>query len=211
VSPLGPYGSRCATKSPWLVGVAAAIHALITVWRPQVVLACNPLEQKSRKEGPGMTRYQAVRQDLDLVSAAPFPHEFHVGLVILLAKRRMLSAVSPLSDVVGQTRCDDTCESGYERRRSSPRPPVNNWVWCPRDPCRECEQKRQGSWAGSHHLFTDEFPSMPVVQLPWWHIFGIAWSRDLPYVRLRIAESPSDREPMVGALAHISREVLRLR
>ena len=28
VSPLGPPGSRCATKSPWLVGVAAAIHEI---------------------------------------------------------------------------------------------------------------------------------------------------------------------------------------
>jgi hypothetical protein len=26
VSPLGPHGSRCATKSSWLVAVAAAIH-----------------------------------------------------------------------------------------------------------------------------------------------------------------------------------------
>jgi hypothetical protein len=28
VSPLGPPGSRCATKSVWLVGVAAAIHEI---------------------------------------------------------------------------------------------------------------------------------------------------------------------------------------
>ena len=43
--------------------------------------------------------HQAVRPDLDLVSAAPLCHQFQVALVIFITKERLLSAVSPLSDV----------------------------------------------------------------------------------------------------------------
>ncbi len=71
-------------------------------------------------------RDQAIRPDRDLVGAAPWCHQFQVALVIFMKKERLLSAVSPLGDVMGQTRCDNTCQSGHDRRRSSPLPTVNN-------------------------------------------------------------------------------------
>jgi hypothetical protein len=55
-----------------------------------------------------MIRHEAIRQDLDLVYAAPFSHQFQVVLIIVIAKERWLSTDSPLSDVMRKTRCDDT-------------------------------------------------------------------------------------------------------
>jgi len=60
--------------------------------------------------------HQAVRPDLDLVGGAPLRHELQVGLVIFIAKERLLPAVSPLGNVVRQARCDDSCQSGRDRR-----------------------------------------------------------------------------------------------
>src|SRR6516165_51984 len=68
-----------------------------------------------------MVRHQAVRQDLDLVSAAPLPHKLQVTLIILVANERRLPTVSTLSDVVGQARCDDTCQSGHRQKTIRPR------------------------------------------------------------------------------------------
>ncbi len=62
-----------------------------------------------------MIRDQAIRPDLDLLGAAPWCHQFQVALVIFMTKERLLSAVSPLGDVMGQTRCDNRCQSGRER------------------------------------------------------------------------------------------------
>ena len=81
-----------------------------------------------------MIGHQAVRPDLDLVGAAPLPHELQVDPVIFIAKERLLPAVSPLGDVVRQARCDHSCQSGHDRRLSSSRPGVNNCVRCPRNP-----------------------------------------------------------------------------
>jgi hypothetical protein len=56
-----------------------------------------------------MIGHQAVRQDLNLVSAAPFCHQFQVVLVVFVTKKRLLPAVSPLSDMMGKTRGDNSC------------------------------------------------------------------------------------------------------
>jgi len=78
--------------------------------------------------------HQAVHPDLDCVGGASLRHELQVGPVIFIAKERLLPAVSPLGDVVRQARCDDSCQSGHDRRLSSSPPGVNNCVWCPRNP-----------------------------------------------------------------------------
>src|SRR5262245_12362441 len=81
-----------------------------------------------------MVRHQAVCPNLDLVGAAPLRHELQVTLVILITKKCLLPAVSPLRDVVRQARGDNSCESGHERRLSTSRSGVNNCVWCPPNP-----------------------------------------------------------------------------
>src|SRR5262245_26963916 len=78
-----------------------------------------------------MVRHQAVCPNLDLVGATPLRHELQVTLVILITKKRLLAAVSPLRDVVRQAWGDNSCESRHERRLSTSRSAVNNCVWCP--------------------------------------------------------------------------------
>ena len=51
-----------------------------------------------------MVGHQAVRQDLDVVNAAPVPHQFQVALVIFIAKEHLLPAISPLCDVMRKTK-----------------------------------------------------------------------------------------------------------
>ena len=45
------------------------------------------------------------------MGAAPWRHQFQVGLVIVFAKERLLTAVSPLNDVVRQARYYNPCQS----------------------------------------------------------------------------------------------------
>jgi hypothetical protein len=78
-----------------------------------------------------MGGHQAVGPDLDLVDTAPLRHELEVRSVILIAKKSLLAAVSPLRDVVRQARCDNSCQLGHERRLSTSGPGGNNFVWCP--------------------------------------------------------------------------------
>ena len=80
-----------------------------------------------------MVGHQTVRPDLDLVGAAPVRHEFDVTLVIFVRKKGLLPAVAALGDMMGQARCDDTCQSSHNRRVAITRPAVNNCVWCPRN------------------------------------------------------------------------------
>jgi hypothetical protein len=61
-----------------------------------------------------MIWHQAVRPDFDLVSAAPFLHQIQVDLIVVVTKERPLSTASPLNDVMGETRCDDRCQSGHD-------------------------------------------------------------------------------------------------
>ena len=62
--------------------------------------------------------HEAVRPDFNLLGKAELGHQLQVAEVILVAEKRLLPAVSPLGDVVRQTRDDDTCQSGHEGRLS---------------------------------------------------------------------------------------------
>jgi hypothetical protein len=86
----------------------------------------QPIGLSRNRDKLDMIGHEAVRPDLDLVSAAPLSHQFQVTLVIFATIERLLSAVSPLSDVMGQTRSDNRCQSSRDQSRSSPRLPVNN-------------------------------------------------------------------------------------
>jgi len=102
-----------------------------------VLFANHPGEEATPVWGqlqPGSNPYQRVRPDLHLMSPAPFTHKFPVSLVIVVTKERPLPAVSPLGDVVGHSRCDNTRQSGHDERLSLSSPVVNNSVWCPRNP-----------------------------------------------------------------------------
>ena len=84
------------------------------------------LSQWSSRDQMDMVGHKAIRPDLYLVSAAPLCHQLQVGLVIFIAEERLLPAVSPLSDVMRQTRCNNTCQSGHHRRLKKPRSLINN-------------------------------------------------------------------------------------
>ena len=77
--------------------------------------------------------HEAVRPDFNLLGKAELGHQLQVAEVILVAEKRLLPSVSPLCDVVRQTRGDDTCQSGHEGRLSAAGSPVKNYVWCPRN------------------------------------------------------------------------------
>jgi len=68
----------------------------------------QPIGRLRVRNGVGVIGHQAISPDLDPVSAAPLPHQVQVALVILIAKERLLAAVSPLGDVVWQTRDNNT-------------------------------------------------------------------------------------------------------
>ncbi len=56
-----------------------------------------------------MVGHQAVCQDVDVVNAAPVRHQFQVALVVVVAKERLLPAISPLGDVMRDTRRRHSC------------------------------------------------------------------------------------------------------
>jgi hypothetical protein len=47
-----------------------------------------------------MIGHQAIRQDLDLDSVAPLCHELDAAMVIFVTEKRLLPAVSAMSDVM---------------------------------------------------------------------------------------------------------------
>src|SRR5271157_2868945 len=51
-----------------------------------------------------MIGHQAICPDRDLLCAAKLRHELEVAMVIFLTEERLLSAVSPLGDMVGHAR-----------------------------------------------------------------------------------------------------------
>jgi hypothetical protein len=51
-----------------------------------------------------MIGHQAICPDRDLLCAAELRHELEVVLVVFLTEERLLSAVSPLGDMVGHAR-----------------------------------------------------------------------------------------------------------
>jgi len=116
---------RTAPASDARAGPREVDHASVTA----VDLSDRPSQTIGRLRNRyqmDMIGHQAACQDLNLVSAAPFSHQFQVVLVIFVAKKRLLPAVSPLSDMMRKTRGDNSCHSGHDRRLPSPRSPVDN-------------------------------------------------------------------------------------
>ena len=80
-----------------------------------------------------MIGHQAICPDRDLLCAAELRHELEVVLVIFLTEERLLSAVSPLGDMVGHARSYHTCRSSHGGKLNRPQPSVKSYVWCPRN------------------------------------------------------------------------------
>jgi len=78
-----------------------------------------------------MIGHQAICPDRDLLCAAELRHELEVVLVVFLTEERLLSAVSPLGDMVGHARSYHTCQSSHGGKLTRPQPRVKSWVWCP--------------------------------------------------------------------------------
>ncbi len=73
-----------------------------------------------------MIRYQAICPDRDLLCAAESRDELDVVLVIFLTEERLLSAVSPLGDMVRHARSYRTCQSSHGGKLTRPQPRVKS-------------------------------------------------------------------------------------
>ncbi len=73
-----------------------------------------------------MIGHQAICPDRDLFCAAESRDELEVVLVIFLTEERLLSAVSPLGDMVGHARSYHTCQSSYGGKLTWPEPRVKS-------------------------------------------------------------------------------------
>ena len=73
-----------------------------------------------------MIGHQAICSDRDLLCAAELRHELEVVLVIFLTEERLLSAVSPLGDMVGHARSYHTCQSSSGGKLTRPQPRVKS-------------------------------------------------------------------------------------
>src|SRR5271157_5978122 len=80
-----------------------------------------------------MIGHQAICPDRDLLCAAELRDELEVVLVVFLTEERLLSAVSPLGDMVGHARSYHTCQSSHGGKLTRPELHVKSWVWCPRN------------------------------------------------------------------------------
>src|SRR5271157_5383719 len=69
-----------------------------------------------------MIGHQAIYPDRDLLCAAESRDELEVVLVIFITKERLLSAVSPLGDMVGHARSYHTCQSSHGGKLTRPQP-----------------------------------------------------------------------------------------
>ena len=69
-----------------------------------------------------MIGHQVICPDRDLLCAAESRHELEVVLVIFLTEERLLSAVSPLGDMVGHARSYHTCQSSHGGKLTRPQP-----------------------------------------------------------------------------------------
>ena len=88
--------------------------------------ASQPIGRLRDRDQVDVIGHEAIGPDLDLVSTAPLPHQLQVAAVVLVTEERLLSTVSPLRDVVRETRGDDTCQSGHDARLSAAGTPVKN-------------------------------------------------------------------------------------
>ena len=73
-----------------------------------------------------MIGHQAICPDRDLFCAAESRDELEVVLVIFLTEERLLSAVSPLGDMVGHARSYHTCQSSHGGKLTWPEPRVKS-------------------------------------------------------------------------------------
>jgi hypothetical protein len=73
-----------------------------------------------------MVGHQAICPDRDLLRAAELRHELEIVLVVFLTEERLLSAVSPLGDMVGHARSYHTCQSSYGGKLARPEPRVKS-------------------------------------------------------------------------------------
>src|SRR5208337_2293320 len=64
--------------------------------------------------------------DRDLLCAAESRDELEVVLVVFLTEECLLSAVSPLGDMVGHARSYHTCQSSYGGKLTRPQPRVKS-------------------------------------------------------------------------------------
>ena len=70
--------------------------------------------------------HQAICPDRDLLCAAESRHQLEVVLVVFLTEERLLSAVSPLGDMVGHARSYHTCQSSHGGKLTRPQPRVKS-------------------------------------------------------------------------------------
>ncbi len=89
------------------IRISAALPSLAKVDHPRLAtvrLANGTSEAIGRLrdcDQVNVIGHEAVSPHCDLVNTAPLPHELQVAAVILIAKERLLPAVSPLGDVMG--------------------------------------------------------------------------------------------------------------
>ena len=80
--------------------------------------------QPSRKVN--MVGHQAICPDRDPLCAAELRHELEVVLVVFPTEECLLSAVSPLGDMVGHARSYHTCQSSHGGKLTRPQPRVKS-------------------------------------------------------------------------------------
>ena len=65
-----------------------------------------------------MVGHAAVGPNRDAVFSAPVGHQFEVSRIIFRAKKRLLSAISPLGYVVRHAWNDNSCDSSHAENLS---------------------------------------------------------------------------------------------
>ena len=73
-----------------------------------------------------MIGHQAICPDREMLCAAELRHEFEVVLVVFLTEERLLSAVSPLGEMVGHPRSYHTRQSSHGGKLTWPEPRVKS-------------------------------------------------------------------------------------
>ncbi len=103
------------------------LPALPEVDRPRVPPMCladgatQALGGLLENDQVNLIGHQAICPDRDLLCTAELRHELEVVLVIFLTEERLLSAVSPLGDMVGYARSYHTCQSSHGGKLTRPR------------------------------------------------------------------------------------------
>ena len=90
--------------------------------------------------------------------------ELEAVLVVFLTEEQLLSAVSPLGDMVGHARSYHTCQSSHGGKLTRPQPPVKSYAWCPRNSLVSLELPRPPPSRGiraSHRLACSRHARMP--------------------------------------------------